>query len=88
VTGPDPEISLIPADFCPDCGGELRRSKLYPHGTDPDGVVRKAMVCEEQELSFGLASDGTWSIAVTPFNLTFAADHLNRGTEGPPTEPA
>ena len=55
--------------ICPQCGSELLRSPLYPHGSDSGGAIRKARICNKQGLSFGQASDGSWSISVAPLNI-------------------
>ncbi len=58
---------------CPQCGSDLLRSPLYPHGCDSGGAVRKARMCHEDDLYFGRASDGSWSISVTPLNVNDTA---------------
>jgi hypothetical protein len=75
MTDPGSELTagLSGEGLCPECGDELHLSALYPHGRDSGGAIRKAKVCLEQNLSFGLASDGTWSIPVVPINLN---DHV------------
>jgi hypothetical protein len=55
--------------MCPQCGGDLRRVRLLPHGADADGVVYMARVCKSQELFFGRSADGSWSIPVTPMHF-------------------
>jgi hypothetical protein len=55
--------------MCPRCGGDLRRSGVYPHGADADGVVYMARFCRTQALMFGRAPDGSWTIPVTPLNV-------------------
>lgn len=55
--------------LCPQCGSDLLRSSLYPHGRDSGGAVRKARTCQKDELYFGQASDGSWSISVAPLNI-------------------
>jgi hypothetical protein len=64
--------------FCPQCGSDLLRSALYPHGRDADGAIRKTMMCQEDDLYFGLASDGSWSISVAPLNINHTLVGLGR----------
>jgi hypothetical protein len=54
---------------CPQCGGDLRRSRLVPHGEDADGVVYMARLCRAQGLMFGRAVDGSWTIPVSGINF-------------------
>jgi hypothetical protein len=63
--------------LCPECGSDLLRSSRYPHGRDSGGAVRKARMCQKDDLYFGQASDGSWSISVTPLNInhTSARQH-------------
>jgi hypothetical protein len=55
---------------CAQCGGELRRSRLLPHGEDVDGIVYLARFCQDEGLMFGRAVDGSWSVPVTGMILT------------------
>jgi hypothetical protein len=55
--------------LCPRCGSVLLRSALYPHGRDPDGAIRKARVCQKDDLYFGQMADGSWSLSVVPLNM-------------------
>jgi hypothetical protein len=55
--------------LCPRCGGELLRSSNFPHGRDSDGAIRKARMCQRDDLYFGQASDGSWSVSVAPVNI-------------------
>lgn len=55
--------------LCPRCGGDLLRSSNYPHGRDPDGAIRKARMCQNDDLYFGQAFDGSWSVSVEPLNM-------------------
>jgi hypothetical protein len=57
----------------PECGSDLLRSPLYPHGRDSGAAVRKARMCQWDDLYFGQASDGSWSISVTPLNINHAS---------------
>jgi hypothetical protein len=61
-----PTLSFTTSDpMCPQCGGDLRRSRLLPHGEDADGAVYMARFCRTEGLMFGRAVDGTWSVPVT-----------------------
>jgi hypothetical protein len=71
--------------LCPECGDELHLSALYPHGRDSGGAIRKAKICLEQRLSFGLASDGTWSVPVVPVNLNDSSVSHQRDKRGQKT---
>jgi hypothetical protein len=51
--------------MCPHCGGDLRRSRLLPHGEDAEGAVYMARFCRTEGLMFGRAVDGSWSVPVT-----------------------
>jgi hypothetical protein len=55
--------------MCPQCGGDLRRVRLFPHGADEDGVVYMARICRTQSLYWGRSTDGTWSVPVTPMHF-------------------
>lgn len=53
----DGTLSFTTTDpMCPQCGGDLRRYKLNPHGEDVDGVIYVARICSDQGLMFGRAS--------------------------------
>jgi hypothetical protein len=91
MTVPNSEATVGPNDqsHCPQCGGELHMSALYPHGRDSGGAIRKAKVCLEEDLSFGLTSDGAWSIPLVPINLNESSAshrrskrHRQAGVEG------
>ena len=64
--------------LCPQCGSEVSRSPLYPHGRDSGGAIRKARICPKQGISFGLASDGSWSIPVAPLNINRTSANQRR----------
>ena len=64
--------------LCPECGSDLHRSPLYPHGCDLGGAVRRARMCQNDDLYFGLASDGSWSISVTPLNINHTSANQHR----------
>jgi hypothetical protein len=51
--------------MCPQCGGDLRRSRLLPRGEGADGAVYMARFCRSEGLMFGRAMDGTWTVPVT-----------------------
>jgi hypothetical protein len=55
--------------LCPRCGSDLLRSPNYPHGLDSDGAIRKARMCQRDDLYFGQAFDGSWSVSVEPLNI-------------------
>jgi hypothetical protein len=55
--------------LCPRCGSNLLRSSNYPHGRDSDGAIRKARMCQKDDLYFGQAFDGSWSVSVEPLNI-------------------
>jgi hypothetical protein len=55
--------------LCPRCGDNLLRSSDYPHGRDSDGAIRKARMCPNDDLYFGQAFDGSWSVPVEPVNI-------------------
>jgi hypothetical protein len=55
--------------LCPRCGSDLLRSSRYPHGRDFDGVIRKARLCQKDNLYWGQAFDGSWSVSVEPLNM-------------------
>lgn len=63
-------VSFTTTDpMCPQCGGDLRRSRSHPHGSDTNGVVYMARECRGEEMWFGRAVDGSWSVSVTPLNM-------------------
>jgi hypothetical protein len=51
---------------CPQCGHDLTSSLMHPRGTDADGVIHQAKYCSYQDLLFGEASDGLWTIPLRP----------------------
>jgi hypothetical protein len=55
--------------MCPQCGGDLRRSRLLPHGEDVYGVVYMARFCRDQGLMWGRAADGSWTVPVSGINF-------------------
>jgi hypothetical protein len=55
--------------LCPRCGSDLLRSPSYPHGRDFDGAIRKARLCHKDNLYWGQAFDGSWSVPVEPLNM-------------------
>ncbi len=63
-------VSFTTSDpMCPHCRGDLLRSRIYPHGSDTDGVVYMARVCRNEGMWFGRAVDGSWSVSVLPLNM-------------------
>jgi hypothetical protein len=64
--------------LCPQCGSDLLRSPLYPHSCDSGGAVRKARMCQEDDLYFGQASDGSWSISVIRLNINHTSVSQHR----------
>jgi hypothetical protein len=39
---------------------------MYPEGTSADGATHQAKTCRAEGLWFGRATDGAWSIPLTP----------------------
>jgi len=39
---------------------------MNPQGTDAAGVIYQAKFCGDQGLLFGKASDGSWTVPLTP----------------------
>jgi hypothetical protein len=59
-------VATIAEPACPQCGRDLSSSKAYPRGTSADGVFYQAKSCRSQRLWFGKATDGTWTVPLTP----------------------
>ena len=58
--------ALAAGPDCPQCGRELLSSKMYQEGTAADGTLHPAKTCRTEGLWFGRATDGSWSIPLTP----------------------